>query len=376
MKTYLRFFLSALIAGVALTQARQVTAQTSIPVNSDGINPNAGVIVSGNMVYGTTATAGNSGKGTIFAVNTNGTGFRILHSFTGGSDGAHPWAGLIVSSNTLYGTAYSGGSSGRGTVFALNTDGTGFTNLHNFTANPFGTNSDGAYPIPGLILSSNTLYGTARFGGSSGNGTVFSVPLPPLPPVAQCKHATVSVGVNCLADASINNDSFSPNAGDPITLAQSPSGPYPLGDTSVTLTVTDSHGLSNSCVAIVTVADTTPPVVTCPGNIVTDATSRAGVVVNFPTPAATDNCSVASVTSSPANGSTFAIGDTTVSYTATDAAGNQDTCIFTVHVNGAVEQINNLITLARSQGLQLRTVNSLIVKLQHGPNALDRGNIK
>ena len=98
MKTYLknRFFLSALIAGVALTHARQVTAQTSIAVNSDGINPNAGVIVSGNTVYGTTATAGNSGKGTVFAVNTNGTGFRILHSFTGASDGAHPWSGLIV----------------------------------------------------------------------------------------------------------------------------------------------------------------------------------------------------------------------------------------------------------------------------------------
>src|SRR6267378_1456610 len=140
MKTYLRFFLSALIASVALTQARQVTAQTSVAVNSEGINPNAGVIVSGNTIYGTTATAGNSGKGTVFALNTDGTGFRILHSFTGGSDGGHPWSGLIVSSNTLYGTAYSGGSSGRGTVFALNTDGTGFTNLHNFTANPFGTN--------------------------------------------------------------------------------------------------------------------------------------------------------------------------------------------------------------------------------------------
>src|SRR5213595_757509 len=151
MNKYLkkRFFLSVLIAGGVLTQARPVRAQATIQVNSEGINPNAGVIVSGNTVYGTTAAAGNSGQGTIFAVNT---------------------------------------------------DGTGFTNLYSFTANPFGTNTDGAYPISGLILSSNTLYGTTSLGGTSGNGTVFSVPLPPLPPVVQCQHVTVSAGANCRAD--------------------------------------------------------------------------------------------------------------------------------------------------------------------------------
>ena len=77
---------------------------------------------------------GSSGNGTVFAVNTDGTGFTTLHSFTGGSDGADPNAGLILSGNTLYGTASHGGSSGNGTVFAVNTDGTGFTNLHSFTA--------------------------------------------------------------------------------------------------------------------------------------------------------------------------------------------------------------------------------------------------
>src|SRR6266481_5640859 len=128
MKTNIKnlFLVPALIAGVGLIQAGRVTAQTSIAINSDGANPNAGLILSGNTLYGTTAAAGSASKGTVFAVNTDGTDFRILHSFTGGSDGAHPWAGLIVSGNTLYGTAYSGGSSGRGTVFAVKTDGTGF----------------------------------------------------------------------------------------------------------------------------------------------------------------------------------------------------------------------------------------------------------
>ena len=52
-----------------------------------------------------------------------------------------------------------------------------FTTLHSFTATSAHTNSDGANPLAGLIISGNTLYGTAYRGGSSGNGTVFSLSL-------------------------------------------------------------------------------------------------------------------------------------------------------------------------------------------------------
>src|ERR1017187_2610893 len=89
--------------------------------------------------------------------------FTVLHTLTGG-DGALPFAGLIISGNTLYGTAEKGGSSGVGTVFKMNTNGMGFTILHSFTATTGSfanlTNSDGAYPQDGLIISGNTLYGT------------------------------------------------------------------------------------------------------------------------------------------------------------------------------------------------------------------------
>ena len=88
--------------------------------------------------------------------------FTNLHSFTGGSDGANPQAGLILLGNTLYGTAPVGGNLGKGTVFVVHTDGTGFTNLHSFTSEPY-DNYDGADPSAGLILSGNTLYGTAAF---------------------------------------------------------------------------------------------------------------------------------------------------------------------------------------------------------------------
>jgi uncharacterized repeat protein (TIGR03803 family) len=162
----------------------------SFGTNSDGAAPNAGLILSGNTLYGTAQSGGNAGWGTVFAVNTNGTGFRTLHSFTDTSgseggygvnrDGASPYAGLILSGNTLYGTAQNGGRSGNGTVFAIKTNGTGFTNLHNFTATAgstggYGANRDGANPMGGLILSSSTLYGTTVGGGSSAGGTVFAV---------------------------------------------------------------------------------------------------------------------------------------------------------------------------------------------------------
>src|SRR6266446_593256 len=148
---------------------------------SDGVAPEAVLILPGNTLYGTASGGGNAGDGTVFALNTNGTGFTNLHSFVVGSDGAGPRKELILSGNTLYGTANSGGSSGYGTVFAINTAGTGFTTLHSFTeySGPNSTNSDGALPDSGLILSGNTLYGTAYSGGSSGNGTVFSLSFRP-----------------------------------------------------------------------------------------------------------------------------------------------------------------------------------------------------
>jgi uncharacterized repeat protein (TIGR03803 family) len=155
---------------------------------SDGVGPSAGLILSGNTLYGATPGGGSRpGNGTVFSVNTNGTGYTTLYSFTAGStnssgaytniDGASPQGGLTLSGNTLYGTAIGGGSSGGGTVFAINIDGTGFTNLHSFTAAfyPAYTNNGGAYPYAGLILSGNTLYGTASTGGSSGRGTVFAI---------------------------------------------------------------------------------------------------------------------------------------------------------------------------------------------------------
>lgn len=140
--------------------------------NSDGANPCAGLVLSGNTLYGTAYDGGSSGYGTVFAMDKDGANFRVLQNFTGGSDGANPFAGLILSGSTLYGTTVGGGTNGYGTVFAVNTNGTGFTTLYTFA-----NGSDGAAPYAGLILSGSTLYGTTSTGGTNGCGTVFALRL-------------------------------------------------------------------------------------------------------------------------------------------------------------------------------------------------------
>ena len=60
-----------------------------------------------------------AGLGMMLASRVTAQTFTTLHSFTSGKDGATPFAGVILSGNTLYGTTYEGGSSGNGTVFSL-----------------------------------------------------------------------------------------------------------------------------------------------------------------------------------------------------------------------------------------------------------------
>ncbi len=130
--------LPVLMAGLGLMPAGPATAQTFTDLysftalagngtNSDGAYPSAGLILSGNTLYGTTYAGGTNGSGTVFAVNTDGTGHTNLYSFAGyPSGGAGPYAGLILSGNTLYGTTSEGGSYNSGTVYAVSTNGTGF----------------------------------------------------------------------------------------------------------------------------------------------------------------------------------------------------------------------------------------------------------
>jgi len=142
----------------------------------DGKYPYAGVIrdSAGNL-YGTTYSGGASGYGVVFKLDTTGTE-SVLYSFTGGADGASPYAALLQdSAGNLYGTATGGGiggciPNGCGVVFKLDTTGTE-TVLYSFTGG-----TDGGYPGAGLIQdAAGNLYSTTFDGGASGAGVVFKL---------------------------------------------------------------------------------------------------------------------------------------------------------------------------------------------------------
>jgi uncharacterized repeat protein (TIGR03803 family) len=104
---------------------------------------------------------------------------KILYSFRGGSDGAHPSAELINALGTLYGTTATGGSTanggGQGTLFSLDPTTGAEKVLHSFPSGP----TDGTVPKAGLWYIFGRLYGTTYSGGSfgavsGGYGTVFT----------------------------------------------------------------------------------------------------------------------------------------------------------------------------------------------------------
>ena len=115
---------------------------------------------------------------------------------------------------------------------------------------------------------------------------------------------------------------------------------FAIGTTIVTNTATDASGNVSTCTFSVTVTDNENPAIICPSNLVLPADvgrcSRSNVTFAA---SATDNCGAANVVSTPASGSTFAIGTTTVTNTATDARGNTNTCTFTVTITDAQKPV-------------------------------------
>jgi uncharacterized repeat protein (TIGR03803 family) len=161
-----------------LTQTSGLWTETSIfsfTGGDNGCTPYGGVTLDkrGNL-YGTTFGCGADNAGTVFKL-TPALGewtMTVLHIFTGSRDGASPYAQLLLGpGGELFGTGSAGGRYGYGVVFSLAPKSSNWIE----TKYGFMSGDDGALPFSGVTIDKSVLYGTTWSGGSNGLGTVYMV---------------------------------------------------------------------------------------------------------------------------------------------------------------------------------------------------------
>ncbi len=161
--------LAAVLIAPFGAQASGFDVLYSFAGGSDGAYPMASVLrdKAGNL-YGTTQSGGFDDVGTVFKLTPMGVE-SVLHSFGSGVDGVYPTASLIIDkAGNLYGTTEEGGTNHGGTVFKLAPDGTENI-LYSFSG------ADGASPVAGLVRKAENFYGTTEFGGTNNAGVVFKL---------------------------------------------------------------------------------------------------------------------------------------------------------------------------------------------------------
>ncbi len=182
---------------INMTTAKETVLYRFAKSGADGAYPFGGVIRdTAGTLYGTTHFGGAHYFGAVFKLSKTGKE-TVLYSFKGPPDGNRPNGGVVQdAAGNLYGTTASGGAFGYGTVFKLSKTGTE-TVLHSFAGYP----SDGATPLSTTLLmgTEGSLYGVTSEGGSgkagcndpSGCGVVYKLSKSGVMTVSYC---TVSLG--------------------------------------------------------------------------------------------------------------------------------------------------------------------------------------
>ena len=176
------------------TNGLNYTTLRTFTNSPDGIDPQTGLVLSGNTLYGTTAGGGSTTFGTIFKVNTDGSGYAILADLGFFEIGTQPQSSLVLMGNTLYGNTYMGGPAAYGAVFKINTDGTGLAVVNNFVGNA------GQFPVGNLASDGTTLYGTTTSAGAYNAGTVYSLNLTPMVAVITPTNSSFNVSWNAISN--------------------------------------------------------------------------------------------------------------------------------------------------------------------------------
>ena len=217
-------------------------------------------------------------------------------------------------------------------------------------APPYEVDFDSSVLRPGVYDLFADAYDAS--GNSASLTSTFVVPAPPptlTVPKSFTREATGPAGTAVKFSVSATDYT---GAGLAVSCKPASGSRFPLGQTTVRCTTSDSYGNSVAKSFTITIVDTTPPSLTVPADVAVDAVSPAGAPVAF-TVAATDLVSGAvSPLCTSSSGDTLAVGDTTVTCTATDGSGNSASASFTVHVKGAAEQLEDARAFVGSLGLR------------------------
>ncbi|MFQ5606686.1 MAG: FG-GAP-like repeat-containing protein [Candidatus Zixiibacteriota bacterium] len=249
------------------------TGLTLYTFTSLGVNSNFGYSVSGagdvdndgyaDVIVGAYSSdegGNNAGRAYVYSGQTGSP----LHTFTG--EAANDWFGLSASgagdvnndgfADLIVGAWLNdagGSQAGQAYVYSGHTGALLYTFTGAAAGDQFGHSVSGAGDVNNDGIADLIVGGLLNDAGGSNAGRAYVYTCNfNQPPIAVCQDITIVAGENCTADASINNGSDDPD-GDPITLTQTPPGPYPIGSTIVTLVVSDDKGASSSCQATVTV---------------------------------------------------------------------------------------------------------------------------
>ncbi len=214
----------------------------------------------------------------------------------------------------------------------------------NWTAPTVSDNCAGALTLtttknPGTIFSLGTTVVTYTATDAAGNTSTCSFNVlvrdNTNPTITGCpSNITVSANAACQATVNWAAPTVSDNCGATLTSTKNPGTIFTLGTTVVTYTATDGGGNTSTCSFNVLVLDNTSPTFNaCPSTITVSANASCQAIVNWTQPTTSDNCGgPVTLTSTNTPGSVFSLGSTTVTYTATDAAGNVSTCSFAIVV--------------------------------------------
>ncbi|TAL60095.1 MAG: T9SS type A sorting domain-containing protein [Bacteroidetes bacterium] len=139
---------------------------------ANGSHPHGSLILQGNVFYGMTYDGGTNNLGTIFKINSDGTGYSKLLDFAGTTNGSNPLGSLISDGTFLYGMTRHGGVGSNGVIFKIMPDGSGYTKLLDF-----GGSGTGTSPWGSLISDGTFFYGMTYNGGSgtNSNGVIFKI---------------------------------------------------------------------------------------------------------------------------------------------------------------------------------------------------------